>query len=391
MIRADDDHRLAEACRDPGETRPFAVDATRAPDPALARVLAAAVHASRASIVITDAELDRPGPRIVYANPAFEAMTGHPAATLTGRDPRLLQGRATARAVLDRLRADLARDGRFEGETVNYRADGTPFVMSWRIASVPDERGVTTHYVAIQDDVTDDRVRSLDTAVLVSDLQRLGLPDVPPRVGAFEVAGGYRPGRAGLPVGGDWFDAIETDGGRTALVVGDVAGNGAESVVAMGMLRWTIGALLTAGMPLAQVAAVAHRTARRAQVHASVAIASLDPGGAGQVLTAGHPPVLVADAGRSPWPVRTSNPMLGVGRPADWEVAEVGLAPGATAVLVTDGVVDGGRIDVDDVPQEIASRMGHDPSPVAIRDALLASTPDGDDAAVIAARLVARH
>ena len=56
------------------------------------RLLEAAVEHSFDSVVITPAELDRPGPEIVYANPAFQAMTGYAQEELLGRSPRLLQG-----------------------------------------------------------------------------------------------------------------------------------------------------------------------------------------------------------------------------------------------------------------------------------------------------------
>lgn len=117
-------------------------------------LLARATHVARNAICITDAELDAPGPRIIYVNPAFEQMTGYTSDEVLGRDPRFLQGPDTDRAVLDRLRTDLESGRPFQGETFNYRKDGTPFRMAWRIAAVRDGEGTITHYVAAQDDVT---------------------------------------------------------------------------------------------------------------------------------------------------------------------------------------------------------------------------------------------
>ena len=70
-------------------------------------VLFAAVEASGEAILITSAELNEPGPRIEYANPAFMRMTGYAAPEILGRTPRLLQGPETERAVLDRMRETL--------------------------------------------------------------------------------------------------------------------------------------------------------------------------------------------------------------------------------------------------------------------------------------------
>ena len=59
------------------------------------RLLNSAVLQSRESILITDAELDLPGPRIVFVNPAFTKMTGYTAEEVMGKTPRILQGPRT--------------------------------------------------------------------------------------------------------------------------------------------------------------------------------------------------------------------------------------------------------------------------------------------------------
>jgi len=118
------------------------------------RLLSSAVEQSRESIMITDAELDLPGPRILFVNPAFTQMTGHTAAEVVGRTPRLLQGPRTDRAVMNRLRENLLQGDTFAGETVNYRKDGTEFDLEWQIAPLRNAAGVITHFVAIQRDIT---------------------------------------------------------------------------------------------------------------------------------------------------------------------------------------------------------------------------------------------
>lgn len=121
------------------------------------RLLEAALEQTRAAACITTAELDAPGPEIVYVNPAYLEMTGRSREEVIGTSPRIMQGPLTDRAELDRLRSDLEAGRRFTGETVNYRADGTPFIISWRIDPVLDAGGAVTHYVATQADVTDER------------------------------------------------------------------------------------------------------------------------------------------------------------------------------------------------------------------------------------------
>lgn len=114
----------------------------------------AAVECAFDAVLITDAALDPPGPRILYVNPAFTEMTGYPAEEILGCTPRILQGPDTDRAVLDRLRGALERGERFEGQTVNYRRDGTAFDLEWRTAPMRDAHGTIRRFVSVQRDVT---------------------------------------------------------------------------------------------------------------------------------------------------------------------------------------------------------------------------------------------
>lgn len=117
-------------------------------------IFRSAVESAYDAVLITDAELEAPGPRIVYANPAFTEMTGWPAEEIVGRTPRVLQGSDTDPQVLQRLRAALEQGHSFDARAVNYRRDGTAFELEWRTAPMRDADGRITHYIAIQRDVT---------------------------------------------------------------------------------------------------------------------------------------------------------------------------------------------------------------------------------------------
>lgn len=109
-------------------------------------VLRALADNSFDSVLITDTT--KAG-KIIYANKAFKALTGHDPASVIGKSPRILQGPATDKQVLARLVKALENDGRFEGRAINYRKDGTPFIMQWRV--VPAKVGRETRvWVAIQ-------------------------------------------------------------------------------------------------------------------------------------------------------------------------------------------------------------------------------------------------
>lgn len=112
------------------------------------------LEAASESILVTAADLDGPGPTIVYVNPAFERMTGWRAEEVIGNSPRLLQGDETDRSVFLGMRETLSRGDRWEGQAINYRKNGAPFVMEWSITPLRDQVGRISHFVAVQRDVT---------------------------------------------------------------------------------------------------------------------------------------------------------------------------------------------------------------------------------------------
>jgi len=134
------------------------------------RLLEAAVEHSFDSVVITTADLDPPGPEIIYANPALQAMTGYALEELRGRTPRMLQGPATDRTMLERLRETLAAGQAFSARTVNYRKDGTPYDVEWSISPVRGPRDEITHYVSFQRDITEETRERTRREMLVNAL-----------------------------------------------------------------------------------------------------------------------------------------------------------------------------------------------------------------------------
>lgn len=117
----------------------------------------AAVEAAGEAIVITSPDLEAPGPVIEYVNPAFTHMTGYAPQEVLGKTPRMFQGPRTDRAILDRLKTELKATGTFSGEAINYRKDGSEYVLQWVITPMRDEAGRIIHWLAVQRDVTEQR------------------------------------------------------------------------------------------------------------------------------------------------------------------------------------------------------------------------------------------
>lgn len=98
------------------------------------------------SILITDSSTEG---KIIYANEAFEKLTGHDPSSVIGKTPRILQGPGTDTKVIARLSDALKSGAKFEGKAINYKKDGTPFVMYWRVLPIKVGKK-TTSWVAIQ-------------------------------------------------------------------------------------------------------------------------------------------------------------------------------------------------------------------------------------------------
>src|SRR5512139_2708784 len=106
--------------------------------------------------MVTDVNLNGPsGPRIIYVNRAWMRITGYDRADITGKTPRILQGKHTDRDLLRTLKAKLLNREVFHGQTWNYRKSGQPFLMNWYCYSIYGERPKPIYYVAEQEDVTE--------------------------------------------------------------------------------------------------------------------------------------------------------------------------------------------------------------------------------------------
>ncbi len=98
------------------------------------------------SILITDATAKG---KIIYANKAFKKLTGYDSSEVIGKTPRILQGVGTDKKVIDRLTVALKSGKKFEGKAINYKKDGTPFIMYWRVLPIKAGKKIEA-WVAIQ-------------------------------------------------------------------------------------------------------------------------------------------------------------------------------------------------------------------------------------------------
>ena len=102
------------------------------------------VETSPEGVVLVDAQ--HPEIPVIYANPAFEALTGYSAAELAGRNLRFLQGDDREQDSRHRLREAIARGDSCRVLLRNYRRDGTLFWNEMTVLPLFDANGRVTHF-----------------------------------------------------------------------------------------------------------------------------------------------------------------------------------------------------------------------------------------------------
>ncbi|MGW2051476.1 SpoIIE family protein phosphatase [Streptomyces sp. NPDC001858] len=226
-------------------------------------------------------------------------------------------------------------------------------------------------------------------------LQRSLLPDHPPCQTGLELASRYQPAQATSEVGGDWYDVIPLTDDKTALVVGDVMGNGIDAAATMGRLRTATCAY--ADLDLDPGAVLQHLdkiTCDLEHYIVTCLYAVYDPHtGQCRIANAGHMPPALARPGRAPSLLELPpGAPLGVGGVA-FETTTTEFAPGDLLVLYTDGLVETRHHPIDDRLAVLLNFLDEPDRPLEeICDLLLYGLrhpEDHDDVALLVARAVA--
>ncbi|MFD8391351.1 SpoIIE family protein phosphatase [Streptomyces sp. NPDC059680] len=223
-------------------------------------------------------------------------------------------------------------------------------------------------------------------------LQRSLLPSRPPVTTGLEVASRYQPAGATSEVGGDWFDVIPLEGGKTALVVGDVMGSGLSAAATMGRLRTATTTLAALGLDPALL--LEHLDKTTSALDHSIATcmyAVHDPHTRQcRIANAGHLPPAHLRPGRPPelLDLPTGVP-LGVGGIA-FSTVTVDFEPGDELVFYTDGLVETRRHSLDERLDLLLSLLDDPARPLEETCDFLLRTlhhPDNhDDVALLIAR-----
>ncbi|MEV7018337.1 PP2C family protein-serine/threonine phosphatase [Streptomyces sp. NPDC093991] len=225
-------------------------------------------------------------------------------------------------------------------------------------------------------------------------LQRGMLPRGLPTADGVRLAVRYVPANQGLNVGGDWYDAFTMPDGRIGLSIGDVQGHTIEAAAFMGQVRVGLRALASVDSDPGELLARTNELllTLSSDLFATCTFMRLDPGTRLlESARAGHLPCVWATAdGRSGVTDDEGGPPLGVQSGAVFPVTRYRLDSGGVFVMVTDGVVEGPSLHLDEGLEQVSRLAGIAAVAGMDADALAAAVIKGatevghdDDAAVL--------
>ncbi|MFE2136069.1 SpoIIE family protein phosphatase [Streptomyces sp. NPDC059466] len=231
----------------------------------------------------------------------------------------------------------------------------------------PDERSVLTTVARMLAQALSRAGAAETERELTDGLQRSMMPTLGPRMPGMGLAARYVPTGGGLQVGGDWYDVIPLPTGRFALVIGDVQGHDVRAAGLMGQLRIALRAYASEGHRPDAVLSRASRflygvtdsvtygssgqsDGRAPDVRfATCLYVEVDPAtGLLDFARAGHPDpaIRMADGTVLMRPTAGGLP-LGIDPDADYPTTRLGLEPGETMLICTDGLIETGGHDLD--------------------------------------------
>jgi anti-sigma regulatory factor (Ser/Thr protein kinase) len=199
-------------------------------------------------------------------------------------------------------------------------------------------------------------------------------------------------------IGGDWYDALELDRDRTAVMIGDVVGHGVRAATTMSELRNALRAFAVEGhgpgAALHQLDRVVHATFGPGMI-ATVLFLIIDSSkGMVTISRAGHPPPALRTASGEIRFLETGGTLpLGIDDRVSADEAEYPVHPGDTLLLFTDGLVERRRESINTGFDRLREAFRHAPTDVeALCDHVLERTvteqASHDDIAVLAVRVL---
>jgi serine phosphatase RsbU (regulator of sigma subunit) len=254
-------------------------------------------------------------------------------------DPRYIEGRSQTRS---EIAVPLIQDGRPYG-ALNLESDRPQAFDQSDIEILrflADAASMSIEKSMLHDQILE-KERIQDQLNIAREFQERLLPAGPPRVPGYDIAGVCLPTFA---IGGDYFDYIPLEEGKTGIVVADVAGNGIPAALLMTAFRTLLLTsarkhVVPSNLLESMNSAIPEFTRKRDFI--TVFFGILDPRTNTLVYAnAGHNLPLLIRAGGLIESLPLIGPGLNIVENPEYESGTLSLAPGDCVVIYTDGVVE---------------------------------------------------
>lgn len=330
--------------------------------------LSRAVEQSANIVVITDRE-----GRVEYANPKFSTVTGYALNEVLGTNPRLWKSGETPQEEYTQLWKTITAGGDWSGEFHNKKKNGELFWVTATISPVRNARGEITHFVAVEEDITErKRVEAQlarynqelreknqemeDDLMMAREIQEAIIPQqfpafprgASPKESALHFFSRYLPTAT---VGGDFFHVLRLSDTKAGLFICDVMGHGVRAALVTAIQRALVEELAGVAADPAEfltqinraLLAILRRTRTPMFASAFYLVADVESG-AMQFASAGHPQPLhlhrdtglVESLGGDTKP----GPALGVFDDSVYATHATVLHPRDLVMLFTDGLFE---------------------------------------------------
>ncbi len=114
------------------------------------RKLSQAIEQAGESVIITDKHAT-----IEYVNRAFTNITGYSATEVIGKNPRILKSGNQSKKYYQQLWSTISAGKTWHSSIIDRRKDGSQYPATMSIAPIFDDNGQITHYVGLQQDMTE--------------------------------------------------------------------------------------------------------------------------------------------------------------------------------------------------------------------------------------------
>lgn len=135
------------------------------------RLLETVITQSKDAVMITDINTSKSAiPNILFVNAAFTDITGYDAEEVQGKSLEILFGSNSDILEFEKLKKAIHEHKVCFIETISYKKNGEEFWIDFSMIPVTNKDGEHSHWISIQRDITDDKIKEKEKEQLIREL-----------------------------------------------------------------------------------------------------------------------------------------------------------------------------------------------------------------------------